>query len=56
MIARTVTARRGIVWGLVVTGMGEDELMFIESITTPCNGNVKITGSVGDVRSLASWN
>jgi len=34
-------ARRGIVWGLVVT---------------PGNGNLKLTGSLGDVRSLALWN
>jgi len=48
-------ARRGVVWGLVVTGMGEGELMPIESIATPGNGNLKLTGSLGDVRSLASW-
>jgi len=45
-------ARRGVVWGLVVTGMGEGEIMPIESIATPGNGNLKLTGSLGDVRSL----
>ena len=49
-------ARRGIVWDLVVTGMGQGELMPIESIATPGNGNLKLTGTLGDVRSLASWN
>ena len=43
-------ARRGVVWGLVVTGMGEGEIMPVESIATPGNGNVKLTGSLGDVR------
>ena len=49
-------ARRGVVWGLVVTGMGEGELMPIESIATPGNGNLKLTGSLGDVRFLTPWN
>lgn len=43
--------KRGVVWGLVVTGMGEGEIMPIESIATPGNGNLKLTGSLGDVRS-----
>lgn len=47
-------AKRGVVWGLVVTGMGEGELMPIESIATPGNGSLKLTGSLGDVRSRAS--
>ncbi len=49
-------ARCGVVWGLVVTGMDECELMPVESITTPGNGNIKLTSSRVDVRSLASWN
>ena len=44
-------ARRGVVWGLVVTGMGEGEIMPVESIATPGNGSLKLTGSLGDVRS-----
>ena len=47
-------SRRGVVWGLVVTGMGEGELMPIKSIVTPGNGTLKLTGSLGDVCSLAS--
>jgi len=43
-------ARRGVVWGLVVTGVGEGEIMPVESIATPGNGNLKLTGSLGDVR------
>ena len=30
-------ARRGVVWGLVVTGMGKGELMPVESITISGN-------------------
>ena len=47
-------ARRGVVWGLVVTGMGEGEIMPVESIATPGNGNLKLTGSLGDVRCFFS--
>ena len=47
-------SRPGVVWGLVVTGMGEGEPMPIESIVTPGNGTFKLTGSLGDVRSLVS--
>ncbi|KAF8262462.1 Lon protease C-terminal proteolytic domain-containing protein [Lactarius quietus] len=42
-------ARRGVVWGLVVTGMGEGEIMPVESIATPGSGHLKLTGSLGDV-------
>jgi ATP-dependent Lon protease len=42
--------RRGVVWGLVVTGMGEGEVMPVESIATPGSGQLKLTGSLGDVR------
>lgn len=45
-------ARRGVVWGLVVTGMGEGEIMPVESMATPGNGNLKLTGSLGEVRSF----
>lgn len=48
--------RRVVVWGLVVTGMGEGELIPVESIATSGNGNLKLAGSLGDVHSLASWN
>ncbi|KAH9022788.1 ATP-dependent protease La [Lactarius pseudohatsudake] len=42
-------ARRGVVWGLVVTGMGEGEIMPVENIATPGSGHLKLTGSLGDV-------
>ncbi|KAH9039670.1 ATP-dependent protease La [Lactarius pseudohatsudake] len=42
-------ARRGVVWALVVTGMGEGEIMPVESIATPGSGHLKLTGSLGDV-------
>jgi ATP-dependent Lon protease len=53
---RDCKARRGVVWRLVVTGMGKGELMLVESIMTPGDGNLKLTSSLGDVRSLALWN
>lgn len=42
--------RRGVVYGLVVTGMGEGEIMPVESIAVPGTGRLKLTGSLGDVR------
>ena len=42
--------RRGVVWGLVVTGMGEGAIMPVESIATPGSGHLKLTGSLGEVR------
>ena len=39
-----------VVWGLVVTRMGEGVTMPIESITTPGSGHLKLTGSLGKVR------
>ncbi|KAI9435502.1 ATP-dependent protease La [Lactarius indigo] len=42
-------AQRGVAWGLVVTGMGEGEIMPVESIATPGSGHFKLTGSFGDV-------
>lgn len=45
-------SRPGVVYGLVVTGMGEGEVMPVESIAVPGKGRLKLTGSLGDVRSL----
>ncbi|VDC00890.1 unnamed protein product [Peniophora sp. CBMAI 1063] len=42
-------ARPGVVYGLVVTGMGEGEVMPVESIAVPGKGRLKLTGSLGDV-------
>lgn len=42
-------ARHGAVLGLVVTCMGEGEIMPFESIATPGNRNFKLTGSLGDI-------
>ncbi|KZV72381.1 ATP-dependent protease La [Peniophora sp. CONT] len=41
--------RAGVVYGLVVTGMGEGEVMPVESIAVPGKGSLKLTGSLGDV-------
>lgn len=41
--------RRGVVYGLVVTGMGEGGIMPVESTAVPGTGRLKLTGSLGDV-------
>ena len=41
--------RRGVVYGLVVTGMGEGGVMPVETIAVPGDGRLKLTGSLGDV-------
>lgn len=48
--------RRGVVYGLVVTGMGEGEIMPVESIAVPGNGKLKLTGSLGNVRISLLFN
>ncbi|KAI0696159.1 Lon protease C-terminal proteolytic domain-containing protein [Cytidiella melzeri] len=41
--------RRGVVYGLVVTGMGEGGTLPVETIAVPGDGNLKLTGSLGEV-------
>jgi ATP-dependent Lon protease len=41
--------RRGVVYGLVVSGQGEGGILPVESIAVPGNGNLKLTGSLGEV-------
>lgn len=41
--------RRGVVYGLVVTGMGEGGTLPVETIAVPGSGKLKLTGSLGDV-------
>jgi ATP-dependent Lon protease len=41
--------RRGVVYGLVVTGQGEGGILPVESIAVPGSGLLKLTGSLGDV-------
>lgn len=41
--------RRGLVYGLVVTGMGEGGILPIETIAVPGGGHLKLTGSLGEV-------
>ncbi|KAG6330785.1 hypothetical protein ID866_8303 [Astraeus odoratus] len=41
--------RCGVVYGLVVTGMGEGGIMPVESTAIPGTGSLKLTGSLGDV-------
>ncbi len=42
--------RRGLVYGLVVTGMGEGGILPIETSAVPGSGQLKLTGSLGEVR------
>ncbi|KAF8548420.1 ATP-dependent protease La [Imleria badia] len=39
----------GVVYGLVVTGMGEGGILPVESTALPGSGRLKLTGSLGDV-------
>ena len=41
--------RRGVVYGLVVTGMGEGGILPVETIALPGTGKLKLTGSLGEV-------
>ncbi|OBZ74418.1 Lon protease 2, peroxisomal [Grifola frondosa] len=41
--------RRGVVYGLVVTGMGEGGILPVETIAVPGSGKLKLTGSLGEV-------
>ncbi|EIW76777.1 ATP-dependent protease La [Coniophora puteana RWD-64-598 SS2] len=41
--------RRGVVYGLVVTGMGEGGILPVESTAVPGSGRLKLTGSLGEV-------
>ncbi|EED81105.1 predicted protein [Postia placenta Mad-698-R] len=41
--------RRGLVYGLVVTGMGEGGILPVETSVVPGSGKLKLTGSLGDV-------
>ena len=41
--------RRGVVYGLVVTGMGEGGTLPVETVAVPGTGKLKLTGSLGDV-------
>ena len=36
--------RQGVIWGPVMTGMGEGAIMPVESIATPGSGLLKLTG------------
>ncbi|PSR70447.1 hypothetical protein PHLCEN_2v13698 [Hermanssonia centrifuga] len=41
--------RRGVVYGLVVTGMGEGGILPVETIAVPGTGKLMLTGSLGEV-------
>jgi ATP-dependent Lon protease len=44
-------ARKGVVYGLGVMGLGEGGILPVETISVPGTGKSKLTGSLGDV----SW-
>jgi ATP-dependent Lon protease len=41
--------RRGVVYGLVVTGLGEGGILPVETSAVPGSGHLRLTGSLGDV-------
>jgi ATP-dependent Lon protease len=45
------TPKRGVVFGLVVSGLGEGSVLPVETCTIPGKGDLRLTGSLGDVRS-----
>ena len=45
--------QRGLVYGLVVTGMGEGGVLPIETSALPGSGRLKLTGSLGEVSILS---
>ena len=42
-------ARRGVTYGLVVSGVGEGGILPVESTILPGTGQLRLTGSLGDV-------
>jgi ATP-dependent Lon protease len=46
--------KRGVVYGLVVSGIGEGSVLPVETCTIPGKGNLQLTGSLGDVRSIST--
>lgn len=45
--------RRGVTYGLVVSGVGEGGILPVESMIVPGSGRLKLTGSLGDVSALS---
>jgi ATP-dependent Lon protease len=43
--------RKGLVYGLVVSGLGEGDVMPVETSMVPGSGKLILTGSLGDVGS-----
>ena len=46
------TPKRGVVYGLVVSGLGEGSVLPVETCAIPGKGDLRLTGSLGDVRSI----
>lgn len=44
--------RTGVVYGLVVSGLGEGGVLPVETCTTPGKGDLRLTGSLGEVRLI----
>jgi ATP-dependent Lon protease len=45
--------KRGLVYGLVVSGLGEGSVLPIETCAMPGKGDIHLTGSLGDVSSTS---
>jgi ATP-dependent Lon protease len=44
--------RRGVTFGLVVSGVGEGGILPVETMIVPGSGRLKLTGSLGEVCGL----
>ena len=49
---RERTPKKGVVYGLVVSGLGEGGVLPVETCVIPGKGDLRLTGSLGDVRSF----
>lgn len=48
-----IGGRAGVVYGLVVTGQGEGEILPVETVMVPGKGRLRLTGMLGDVGSFS---
>ena len=49
------TPKRGVVYGLVVSGLGEGGVLPVETCVIPGRGDLRLTGSLGDVRFISDF-
>ena len=47
--------KKGVAYGLVVSGLGEGSILPVETCMIPGKGDLRLTGSLGEVRSVPSF-